>query len=166
MMLLAEMSALEQSGLLASLVLSMISIVGTVVLVAGKMARTELMVTELWRFRDDLATLQLRRAASELVLRGHGETNSPFKISAECRDWFAPIADELRAFYQSFKQPPSDLQLFVELDRAFGMRLLKEYFTPHGLAQTEGLLIAATVAKGAEIDLPDDKPSESGIGKA
>src|SRR4051794_33950703 len=115
MMVLAEMSALEQSGLMASLVLSVISIVGTVVLVAGKMARMELMVNDMWKFRDDMAALQIRRAASELVLRGHGETNSPFKVSPECRAWFAPIAEELRQFYRDLKHPISDLQLFIEL---------------------------------------------------
>jgi hypothetical protein len=165
MMVLAEMSSLEQSGLVASLVLSVVSLGGTVVLVAGKMARMELMVNELWKFRDYLAALQLRRAASELMLRGHGESNSPFKIAPECREWFAPIATELREFYHSLKQPISDLQLFIEIDRAMGNRLLKDYFAPNGLAQTEGLLIAACVAKGGEIELPDDQPGESGIGK-
>src|SRR4051794_13128198 len=99
------MSPLEQSGLLASLILSVLSIGGMIAIVSGKMSRLELKVDELWKFRDDLARMQMRLGASEAARSGHGTANSPFTISEESKAWFEGITDELQAFYAELHRP-------------------------------------------------------------
>lgn len=155
------MTPLEQSGLLVSLVLSVMSIGGMIALVAGKLSRMELQVGELWKFRDDLARIQMRSGASEAARSGYGQANSPFTISDESKSWLSQIAGELQAFYVSLNNPAiSDVELFIQIDRTFGQRLFTEYCMPHKLTHQEGLLIAAAIAKnGSTIDMPEDRPA-------
>ena len=115
--------------------------------ISERLASLEVKVDTMWQF-------QLRRGMAEGVQAGLGTLSSPFKVNDAAKAAFSLMADELQAFYQELFQqnggpmPVEDLTLHIE--RAFGMRILKDVCLPYNLRDSSCLLIAAAVARGED----------------
>ncbi len=147
----------EQVGLIIAIFSNIATVTGVLVAVfrakqttSERLAKIEFMTTTLWDFH-------MRRAGGEMVRKNFGTLDSPLDIQPEILHWFDPLCEELQAFYLKVGRPDmSDRDLAIEIERAFGGRMLKEICIPHDIHQGECLLIAVAVAKGGStVELPD-----------
>lgn len=107
---------------------------------AERIARIEVKVDTLWDF-------QMRRAVAEAVSKGVATINSPLKVTGHAMKWAACLADELQSFYARVGSDLCERDLYIELEREFGDRLLMNLCIPKGVSHGACLLIAAAVAK-------------------
>lgn len=105
-----------------------------------KLSRLELKVDTIWDFL-------IRRASAEVVQKGLGGFNSPLIINDEARDWFNGLAEDLKKFYANQGRHLSKRELYFEIERRFGDRLLKEICIPRGLNLGACLIIAQEIAQ-------------------
>ena len=110
---------------------------------AERIARIEVKVDTLWDF-------QMRRAVAEAVTKGVASVNSPVKVNGHAMKWAACLADELQSFYARAGSHLCDRDLYIELERQFGDRILMNVCIPKGISHGACLLIAAAVARDGE----------------
>ena len=131
---------------IASLIVSLLSIVAVIYLAAVKLARIELKVDTMWEF-------QLRRAFSEAVSAGIATSNSPLQFTQDALAKLAPIKEELHDFWRSHKRM-NDADVTLAIERHFGDLLLTQICVPCRLSHAACLLVALAVARGTDtVDL-------------
>lgn len=90
----------------------------------------------------------LRSAATEAVSSGVASFNSPVTFSAEAKALLDPIADELRQFFTETGANLPDSELMAEIERRWGVFILKNVCVPAKMSRSMGLLLALHVAAG------------------
>jgi hypothetical protein len=117
-----------------------LTIAGSVFYAVKQFARLEFKVDTLWDF-------VMRRALTEGVARGLINFNSPVKISdPDIRARYAPIAQELKAFYRRAGRNMSDTDLFREISVRWGDWILKNICIQYGLVAGSCITIAVALA--------------------
>lgn len=98
-----------------------------------------------------------RRAASDVIGAGLGSANSPLQIKPEAMNWFAHMQSDLLEWYkkESADESQNERDLLINLDNAFGARILTEVSHAHKKPYPACLFIAFAVARdGQLLDLP------------
>ena len=93
---------------------------------------------------DTLWDFVRRRAVSEFLAKGMGDSAQPPSLKSEVRKWFASVEKDLKDFYKSTGESSGDKELFVAIEHAFGDRLLHEVCIPNGVS--EGACVLAAIA--------------------
>ncbi len=132
-----------ETGTLVTIVINLVALFGAALHFYARIAKLELKVDTIWEFI-------MRRALSEGVAKNVFKVNSPVRITSEASVWFAPIAEELRNFYNSFSNRKSDGEMMLEIERKFGEQIAREICRPHNLVAGSCLRAALEVAKGNE----------------
>jgi hypothetical protein len=89
----------------------------------------------------------IKRAETEFILKGLGTINSPYLITDEVRSWYAPIAKDLKNFYNKVGINLTNRELFTMIDKEFGEWIKINVCIPHGLEAGSCILAAIAVAK-------------------
>lgn len=133
---------------IASIIMSVVSVISVIYLGAYKMGRLEVKVDTMWDF-------QMRRAFSEAVNTGVGTMNSPLQFVPEAMEKLECMKPALQDFWAQNKLLPMN-EFVVKLENNFGTRIMEEVCIPLGLSHGACLLMAAAAAKNVEsIDLDD-----------
>ena len=122
---------------------TLVSIGGVAWALARRQALLETKLNICWDF-------VMRRATSEGVNMGVliAPAEAPVTATDEARSWFDGMKTELRSFYRTTGKALSERQLFVEIERRFGDRLLHEICIPHGMIAGACIWAALDVARG------------------
>lgn len=107
--------------------------------VVAKITTIEVKVNTMWHFL-------MRRGEAEAVHKGWATMNSPIVVNQDAKELLAPMAEELRAFYEK-NQKVTDFELALAIEKQFGERLAKEICIPNGFSLGACLVIAVSVAK-------------------
>lgn len=140
-----------------SLTLGCVSVLSSLVGWIYLVAEVRVKVNKLWRDNETWNDFNMQRAWGEAFRMGAATKNSPIVITQQARDWMDPLAAELRAFYRGCKKGISDDELWKEIQRSFGQRILDMVCIPYDLSQGACILIAVDVAKGGgktKLELP------------
>lgn len=122
--------------------MALISILSTIAYISHKLGRLEVKVDTLWDF-------MVRRATSEAVIKGAGSLNSPFILSEVARSWFAlDLQEKLQNDYIEFWMGKEDKEIFLEIEKKYGERLLKEVCIPNHLFSGACVMAAIEISKG------------------
>jgi len=116
-----------------------------------RMTRIEVHVETLWDFH-------IRRSMVEATNRGLGTLNSPFVMTEDAMSMGESLKDDLLDWYADYvtKVPNSnDRDLFIEIERVFGERLIREMCMPNKIQEGTCILIAIALMKGEnKLDFP------------
>ena len=97
---------------------------------------------------DTLTDCLLRRAISEGINKGIITQNSPIAITEQGREYFSEeLKIELKNYYKTTGYLLSYKELFLEIERIFGERILKEICIPHNLYASSCVLAAIEIAR-------------------
>jgi hypothetical protein len=107
-----------------SVALSLTSIMSVFYFVGVKLATLQIKVDTMWEFT-------LRRGKSEAINNGFAIMQSPLVVTEKGKWAVAPIIDEIREAYTARWLSLSNVDLAVEVERAFGDRVLEEICIPH-----------------------------------
>lgn len=106
-----------------------------------ELAEIKIKVETMWNFL-------LKRGVAEGVNNGMLTMNSPVRLTPESARVMEHMAAELTAFRDE-KFPAADEKLLaLEIEKAFGDRLVKEVCVPNNISYGVCLLIATAVARG------------------
>ncbi len=94
-----------------------------------------------------LLEMMKRNAMTEAVVKGLATMNSPFLITQQARDCYKTIAVDLKDFYRKVGVHMTPNELFLEMQRRFGDRLLREVCIPMELISNACIVIAIEIAK-------------------
>jgi hypothetical protein len=119
-----------------------LSLIGVVWLAAFKLSAIETKIDKLWKDNETWTDFHVRRSWSEIYGKGIATRNSPLHVAPETREWIAPLADKLNAFYNRIGRNMTQRELFLEIERNFGDQLLNEVCIPRGLSQGACIIIA------------------------
>lgn len=124
---------------------TLISIAGVAWALARRQALLETKLNICWDF-------VMRRATSEGVNMGVLIAPVAAAVTAtdEARTWFNGLKADLRKFYREVGRSLTERQLFVEVERRFGDRLLHEVCIPHGMIAGACIWAAIDVARGTD----------------
>lgn len=104
-------------------------------------------VNKLWKDNETMIDFHVRRSWSEAFQKNIATINSPTEISAEAKAWMNPIVDDVKLFYARLGRHLNERDLWLEIERKFGDRMLKEVCIPHGLSQGACIIIAMEAVK-------------------
>lgn len=123
---------------------TLVTVAGVVWAFARRLALLETKLNVCWDF-------VMRRATSEGVNMGILlAPGDDMRTSLEARSWFDGLKPALREFYRTAGKTLSDRNLFIEVERRFGDRLLHEVCIPHGMIAGACIWAAIDVARGVD----------------
>jgi hypothetical protein len=132
--------SISDLAIVASMILSSISILSVVYIGGWRLGRLELQVATMWEFT-------LRRAHVEVVDSGFGTRNSPLRLNESATVLMSKMETELRALYAEMKKPVLDQDLALAIERQFGERIMDEVCIPNKLRLGACLIMAIGAAK-------------------
>jgi hypothetical protein len=115
--------------------MSFVSLLSMFYFAGVKMATLTVKVDTMWQFT-------MRRAVSEAVSGELMVRNSPLEITAKGYAAILPLADDLAKHFKLAALTLEDNDLALEIERAFGERILLEVCIPNNLALGACLLLA------------------------
>ena len=136
-------------GIAATIIGGAVSVIGTAVVLSGRLSRAELKLEMLW-------DLLFKRALSQAVSDGIGKINSPLVLNPDVMSRYEGIAGRLRSFYARVGHQLSELELFREVECQFGDELMNEVALPHSMPFDTCVVGAMAVARSEH----EAKPSE------
>lgn len=130
-----------------SLTLSLFGIIGAIGAmflklwsIAYKYGQLEIKVNTLWEFL-------MRRSLATGIEHGSLTMNSPIKSTATAEHALQSMANDLGDFYKYTGFKLNERDLFIEIERRFGDRILREVAIPHKIHQGAAVFAAIDVAK-------------------
>ena len=125
---------------LASLCVSLLTLAKLIFGVTSTIAAIQVKVDTMWAFT-------LRRGTGEAVMQGFATINSPVVFTVKAKEIIAPMIQTLEMLYNEMK-PIADDDLAIEIEQAFGDKLLQDICIPNKMSMGACLVIAVAAAKG------------------
>lgn len=111
--------------------------------IISDMAKLELKVDTLWDFL-------MRRSIAHGLSEGKLYMNSPVSPSASMEDMLEPFVPDLKQFYAKEGYKMTDRDLFIEIERRFGDRMMHDICIPANVYQGTCVLAAVKVVQKKE----------------
>lgn len=108
--------------------------------VAAKYAQLELKVNTLWDFL-------MRRSIASGVDNGVVTMNSPIKSTRSMDELLEPFAKDFAELYKNIGCHLNERDLFIEFEKSFGDRIMREICIPYKIHQGAAIFAAIDVAK-------------------
>lgn len=134
------MDGITQANVILTFVVSIITIIIPFSVLVSKHSKIEVKVDTIWDFL-------MRRAIAAGLENNVLSMNSPVVATAKGEAMLEPVKEDLLKFYQEVGAKLNVRDLFMELERKFGDRFMKDVCIPHGISQGACLLAAIDIMR-------------------